>query len=221
MPLVEMHIKRKFRGTSTEAKPTTGVNVGDEWVNTDTGETFVWTGTEWKATAPPQLLFGLASFYVDDTLIANEGITGSTKIKSGTITKDRLATDTIRLEIPITLTRFPKGLDAASTGVKDASNAILISSDLLSCAKAIYLESGLEQITSGAAVAVELFGITEGAVIASLSFTATSKRARTGDIKASLVAGREYYARINVTTAVTGGVCGGAEPKLIIVVGIS
>ena len=174
---------------------------------------------------------GLLTQYVDDVLIADEGITGSTKIKSrsitgdriasGTITKDRLATDTIRLEIPITLTRFPKGLDAASTGVKDASNAILISSDLLSCAKAIYFESGLEQITSGATVAVELFGVTEAAVIASLSFTATSKRARTGDIKASLVAGREYYARINVTKAVSGGLCGGAEPKLIIVVGIS
>jgi len=221
LPMIEMHIKKKFRGTSAETKPTTGVNTGDEWVNTDTGETFVWTGTEWKATSPPPPLFGLASFYVDDMLTADEGITGSTKIKSGSITKDRLATDTIRLEIPITLTRFPKGLDAASTGVKDASNAILISSDLLSCAKAIYFESGLEQITSGATVAVELFGVTEAAVIASLSFTATSKRARTGDIKASLVAGREYYARINVTTAVSGGLCGGAEPKLIIVVGIS
>jgi hypothetical protein len=221
LPLIEIGAKKRFWGASSETKPTTGVNPGDEWVETDTGSVYVWTGTEWKTTAPAQPLFGLASFYVDDMLIADEGITGSTKIKSGSITKDRLATDTIRLEIPITLTRFPKGLDAASTGVKDASNAILISSDLLACAKAIYFESGLEQITSGAAVAVELFGVTEGAVIASLSFTATSKRARTGDIKASLVAGREYYARINVTTAVTGGLCGGAEPKLIIVVGIS
>jgi hypothetical protein len=55
MPLVEMHIKRKFRGTSAEAKPTTGVSVGDEWVNTDTGETFVWTGTEWKTPIDPAL----------------------------------------------------------------------------------------------------------------------------------------------------------------------
>jgi len=53
MPLVEIHIKKKFRGTSTEAKPTTGLNVGDEWVNTDTGETFVWTGTEWKTPTDP------------------------------------------------------------------------------------------------------------------------------------------------------------------------
>jgi hypothetical protein len=53
MPLVEMHIKKKFRGTSAEAKPTTGVSIGDEWVNTDTGETFVWTGTEWKTPTDP------------------------------------------------------------------------------------------------------------------------------------------------------------------------
>ena len=46
--MIEMHIKKKFRGTSAETKPTTGVNTGYEWVNTDTGETFVWTGTEWK-----------------------------------------------------------------------------------------------------------------------------------------------------------------------------
>jgi len=81
MPLVEMHIKRKFRGTSAEAKPTTGVDVGDEWVNTDTGETFVWTGTEWKASAPPQLLFGLASFYVDDMLIADDGISEVSRLE--------------------------------------------------------------------------------------------------------------------------------------------
>jgi hypothetical protein len=93
--MIEMHIKKKFRGTSAETKPTTGVNIGDEWVNTDTGETFVWTGTEWKATTPTPPLFGLASFYVDDVLIGDEGITGSTKIKSGSITNDRIASGTI------------------------------------------------------------------------------------------------------------------------------
>jgi hypothetical protein len=137
------------------------------------------------------------------------------------ILKNDIQPNTIRIETPITFTRFPKGLDAATTGVKDESNAILISSDLLACAKAIYFESGLEAITSGATVAIELYGVTEAAVITSLSFTASSKRARTADIKTSLVAGRAYYTRINVTTAVTGGTTGGAEPKLIVVLGVS
>jgi len=162
----------------------------------------------------------IADAQITTAKIADGAVT-NVKIAAGTITKDRLATDTIRIEIPITLTRFPKGLDAATTGVKDESNSYLVSSDLLACAKAIYFEAGLEQISSGAAVAVELYGATEGAVIASLSFTSPSKRARTADIKASLVAGREYYARINVVTAVTGGVCGGSEPKLIVVIGIA
>jgi len=51
MPLIEMHIKRKFRGTSTEAKPTTGLSVGDEWVETDTGAAYVWDGSSWKTSA--------------------------------------------------------------------------------------------------------------------------------------------------------------------------
>jgi hypothetical protein len=46
-----MHIKRKFRGTSTETKPTTGLSVGDEWVETDTGAAYVWDGSSWKTSA--------------------------------------------------------------------------------------------------------------------------------------------------------------------------
>jgi len=49
MPVVEIGVKKKFRGLSTETKPTTGLSVGDEWVNTDTGEVFVWDGSTWKS----------------------------------------------------------------------------------------------------------------------------------------------------------------------------
>jgi hypothetical protein len=221
VPLVEMHIKRKFRGTSAEAKPTTGVSVGDEWVNTDTGETFVWTGTEWKATALPQLLFGLASFYIDDVLIADEGITGSTKLKAGTITKDRLATDTIRLEIPVPLGYIPTSLATDSTGVKFETKQYLVSSDLLACAKAAYFETDLQQLTGGT-VAIELYDYTAATVRTSISLSATTKRSRSGDIKASLVAGNPVGVRFNcVTAGASGSVGGGASPVLIVVIGIS
>ena len=46
--MVEIGVKKKFRGLSTETKPTTGLSVGDEWINTDTGEVFVWDGSKWQ-----------------------------------------------------------------------------------------------------------------------------------------------------------------------------
>jgi hypothetical protein len=139
-----MHIKRKFRGTSAEAKPTTGVSVGDEWVNTDTGETFVWTGTEWKATAPPQLLFGLASFYVDDMLIADEGITGSTKIKSGSITRDRLEKSLLVGTVKID----PPSIAATSTANVDVTVAGLTTSHCVLVMCQSDLEHGLIPIAA-------------------------------------------------------------------------
>jgi hypothetical protein len=194
-----------------------------------------------QTTAPAPPLFGLASFYVDDMLIADEGITGSTKIKSGsitndriapatitgdriasgTITKDRLATDTIRLEIPIPLGFIPTGLDTASTGVKFESKRYLLSSDLLACAKAAYFETDLQQLTGGT-VAIELYDYTAATVRTSISLSATTKRTRSSNVLASLVAGNEVGVRFNVTSAgASGSVGGGASPVLIIVVGIS
>ena len=221
MPLIEIGAKKRFWGASSETKPTTGVNPGDEWVETDTGSVYVWTGTEWKTTAPAQPLFGLASFYVDDMLIGDEGITGSTKIKSGSITKDRLATYTIRLEIPVPLGFIPTGLDTASTGVKFESKRYLLSSDLLACAKAAYFETDLQQLTGGT-VAIQLYDYTAATVRTSISLSATTKRTRSSNILASLVAGNEVGVRFNVTTAgASGSVGGGCSPVLIIVVGIS
>jgi len=174
-----------------------------------------------QITAPTPPLFGLASFYVDDMLIADEGITGSTKIKSGSITKDRLATDTIRLEIPVPLGFIPTGLATDSTGVKFESKQYLVSSNLLACAKNVYFETDLQQLTGGT-VAIELYDYTAAVVIASISLSATTKRSRSGDIKASLVAGNPVGVRFNTVTAgASGSVGGGASPILIIVVGIS
>jgi len=221
MPVVEFGIRKKFRGLSTETKPTVGLTVGDEWVNTDTGETFVWDGSTWKPSAPEPPLFSYASFYVDDCLIADEGIDASTKLKDGSVAKSKIAENAIRLEIPVPLGYIPTGLATDSTGVKFESKRHLISSDLLACAKAAYFETDLQQLTGGT-VDIELYDYTAGAVIASLSLSATTKRSRSDNILASLVSGDEVGVRFNVTTAgASGSLGGGASPVLIIVIGVS
>jgi hypothetical protein len=143
------------------------------------------------------------------------------KVAAGTLTKDRLAADAIRAEVAVPLGYIPTGLATDSTGVKFESKQHLISSDLLACAKAAYFESDLQQLTGGT-VALELYDYAAAAVITSLSLSATTKRARSADIKASLVAGNPVGARFNVTTSgAAGSVGGGASPILIVVLGIS
>ena len=116
------------------------------------------------------------------------------------ITKAQLATDTIRLEIPIPLGFIPRGLATDATGVKFESKQYLVSADVLACAKAAYFESDLQQLTGGT-VALELYDYTAAAVIASLSLSATTKRTRSADIKASLVSGNPVGVRFNCTAA--------------------
>jgi hypothetical protein len=143
------------------------------------------------------------------------------KVAVGTLTKDRMATDTIRIEVAIPLGHIPTGLATDSTGVKFESKQYLISSDLLACAKAVYFETDLQQLTGGT-VALELYDYAAATVITSMSLSATTKRARSADVKASLVAGNPVGVRFNVTTAgATGSVGGGASPVLVVVLGIS
>jgi len=157
---------------------------------------------------------------VTTSKLADSAVTNA-KVAAGTLTKDRLAANTIRLEIPIPLGFIPTGLATDSTGVKFESKQYLISADVLACAKAVYFESDLQQLTGGA-VALELYDYTAGAVRASLSLSATTKRTRSADIKASLVSGNPVGVRFSVTTAgAAGSVGGGCSPVLIIVCGIS
>jgi hypothetical protein len=147
-------------------------------------------------------------------------IAGGADALSG-VTKAQLAADTIRLEIPIPLGFIPTGLATDATGVKFESKQYLVSADVLACAKAAYFETDLQQLTGGT-VALELYDYTAAAVVASLSQSATTKRVRSADIKASLVSGNPVGVQFNVTTAgAAGSVGGGCSPVLIVVIGIS
>jgi hypothetical protein len=162
----------------------------------------------------------IGDLQVTTSKIADGAVTNP-KVAAGTLTKDRLAADTIRVEVAIPLGYIPTDLATDSTGVKFESKQHLVSSDLLACAKAAYFESDLQQLTGGT-VALELYDYTAAAVRASLSLTATTKRARSGDIKASLVAGNPVGVRFNVTAAgAAGSVGGGCSPVLIVVLGVS
>jgi hypothetical protein len=138
------------------------------------------------------------------------------------VKKTDVEADTIRLEIPIPLGYIPTGLATDSTGVKFETKQYLISSDLLSCAKAIYFESDLQQLTGGT-VTLELYDYTAAVVRDSLTLSATTKRARSAtNIKGSLVAGNPVGVRFNCTSAgATGSVGGGCSPILVVVIGVS
>ena len=147
-------------------------------------------------------------------------VTGE-KIADGTITSAKLAADAVRFEIAVPLGYIPTGLPTDSTGIKFESKQYLISSDLLRHAKAAYFESDLQQLTGGS-VAIELYDYTAAAVRASLSLSAATKRARSGDIRASLAAGNTVGVRFNVTSAgAAGSLGGGCSPVLVLVLGIS
>jgi len=158
---------------------------------------------------------GIKRWHIERDAIHNE------HIKDGEIEYGKLKSDTIQIEIAIPLGYIPYNQSAVTTGVKYESKQYVFSSELLKHVKTAYFESNLQQLTSGAAVAIELYDYTAASVITSLSLSATSKRSRSADIKANLTAGNSVGARLNVTTGVTGGVAGGCSPVLILVLGVS
>ncbi|MEM0112986.1 MAG: hypothetical protein QW253_00105 [Metallosphaera sp.] len=240
-------MRKTFIGTSTETKPTTGLDVGDVWRETDTGKTLIWNGSEWKeaAAAAVPWAIGLAGFYVDDAFIADSGIDASLKLKDGSVVTSKLADasitteklkdgsvttsklvdesvtpsklqkSTILAELPIVLGTSPRGLDAASTGVKHETANTLIPSWVTSMFSAAYWEVGLLQITGGT-IALELYDGTS--VIASISLTATTYRTRSTTNILSSIAGKEVRGRLNVTTAgASGSLAGDATYKIVFV----
>ena len=132
---------------------------------------------------------------------------------------DKGSLDKINMELYISLGYIPRDLETDSTGIKYTTNAIQLSSSLLRRAKAIYFESGLQQLTGGT-VNIRLYCRNEGAVKAYRTFTSAYHRNRTNDILNSLTAGHEVEAQFEVASAGgAGSVGGGCEPKLIIVLG--
>jgi len=145
------------------------------------------------------------------------------EVADGAITKAKISTDTIRIEIPIPLlTNSQTGLAADATGVKyETPYQLLVSADMLQSAKAAYIEAHIEASATDSATAVEFYDVTAAAVRGSASANAGA-RVRSADFKGSLVAGNEHTVRIDVTTAsATAGATTGVQmARLILVIGI-
>jgi hypothetical protein len=162
-------------------------------------------------------LFGLASFYVDDVLVADSGITGSSKLKDRSVTPDKLDTATVVAELPIHLGQSPRGLASDSTGVKHETANLLVPAWVSSFFSAAYWEVGLQQLTGGT-VALELYNATAAAVADSISLTATTYRTRRTNNILSSIAGKEVRGRLNVTSAgAAGSLAGDAFYRIVFV----
>jgi len=100
------------------------------------------------------IMGGFLAQYVDDCVTADEGLTGSTKIKSGTITGDRIAPGTItrdRLEKSLlvgTVTIDPPSIAATSTANVDVTVSGLTTSHCVLVMCQEDLEHGLIPIAA-------------------------------------------------------------------------
>lgn len=158
---------------------------------------------------------------IDGVLSADTA--GRAKIANGALVKSHLLADTIRTEviIPLVTAGFSRATNV--TGITEAVERRIISTDLLQSAKAAYFEASYVWAAT-ADGAIELYDLGGLAVRASFSLVGgeTATRARSADILASLVGGNEHVVRINVTAA--GGAGETAELRaaaLVVVIGIS
>ena len=129
--------------------------------------------------------------------------------KRGPVQKEEVLADTIRMEIIIPLMNGPKTA-IAGDAVARTTIALrkLLSSDLLACAKEVYLECAYTwALTADGTIGLYDYTAAGDVTGSTLSFTGgeSSERARTSDFLANITAGREFSASVNVTTAGGGG----------------
>lgn len=174
---------------------------------------------------PGEALVGYAGLYIDNVLIADQGIDGSQKLIDGSVVTSKLADNAVTppkidktsvlAEQPVVLGMSPRGLASDSTGVKHETGNTLIPSWVTQMFSAAYLEVSLLQLTGGT-VALELYDGTN--VITSISLTATTYRTRGTTNILSSIAGKEVRGRLNVTAAgSSGSLAGDATYKIVFV----
>ncbi|MEO0251564.1 MAG: hypothetical protein ABIM44_04895, partial [candidate division WOR-3 bacterium] len=91
MVTVIQSIRKTFIGTSAETKPTTGLEVGDVWRETDTGKTLIWDGSAWKEPA-------VAAVITDSSQIM-DGIITAAKLADAAIIFRSLSREIVQLNV--------------------------------------------------------------------------------------------------------------------------
>ena len=120
------------------------------------------------------------------------------------ITYDQLQTNTIQLAIPIHLLAKSVSVAIDSTGVKEDSGHFTLTSEMVKHLKYAYLEAYADAPSAtDASVDVELYNVTDGAVVTKVTYAGDSGLKTSSDIASTLkgLAGKVLSARINVTTA--------------------
>jgi len=143
-------------------------------------------------------------------------------IATSTITKDRIASNTIRfgVQIPIIAETARTGLAADSIGVKWESIDLIFSADELQSLKGAYIEGTWTASNADSITQLELYDVTAATIIASVSGnTGTNSRSTAGTI----TAGNVLRVRVNVTTAsaTAGATTDVTKAILILVFGVS
>ena len=142
------------------------------------------------------------------------------------LTYDKLAENTIQIEIPIHLLAKSISVSIGSTGVKEICGHFTLRSEALKHLKAAYFEALADTPSAtDATVNVELYNVTDSSVVATLTYSGAGGYKATSDISSTLKAlsGKLLAARINVTTAsaTTGATQTFRSAVLLLVLGIS
>ncbi len=117
---------------------------------------------------------------------------------------DRLKPDAIQIAIPIHLLADDYSIPIDSTGVKRMPGPFTLTSEMVKHLKEAYFEAYAEAPSAtDAVVDVELYNVTDGAVVTKVTYSGDSGLKVSSDIAATLktLTGKVLAARINVTTA--------------------
>jgi len=157
--------------------------------------------------------------------VERNSIDGDVDIIDSTITKAKLKANAIQWIVVVELVNGELSVAADALGDTDSAFDVLLDSELLACAKSVYLEVA-HTWAETADGAIKLYDATAAVDVtgSSLSFTGgeSSRRQRTSDFKANLTAGNEVRLRVTISVAGAAGEKAKVHSaKLIIVCGAS
>ena len=120
------------------------------------------------------------------------------------VTNEDLARFPVQFVVPVHLLAKSVSVAIDSTGVKESCGHFELPSEALKHLSSAFLEAQADSPSAtDAEVKVELYNETDGAVVASLTFSGAGGFTKSDDIASSLkgLAGKRLSGRINVTTA--------------------
>ena len=122
----------------------------------------------------------------------------------GQIDYEHLSPNTIEIAVPVHLLACSENIVIDSTGVRDLFGHVKITSEMVKHLKEAYLEAFADAPTAtDAVVDVELYNVTDDALVTKVTYSGDSGYKVSSDIASSLkeLVGKVLCGRFNVTTA--------------------